>query len=150
MITIMSGGRRLCKHGNERRFASETWHEDDCPLAASCHCFRRRSSRRSKSGATMPYVAMPRILVPPSHPAMMQRHGGSTMGAKAAPIRVDFRSLHSGLQFAGDRLIDPLGERIQHLAAHLCILAAGPGRHMKRMIRVLEQRQGGALAECLA
>src|SRR5215510_5412905 len=54
------------------------------------------------------------------------------------------------LQRSNDHRIDPLDERIQQLAAHLRILAAGPCRHVKRMIGVLEQLQGCPLPERFA
>src|SRR4051794_40775801 len=54
---------------------------------------------------------------------------------------------HCTLPRGDDHRIDPLDERIQHLATNLRILATGPCRHMKRMIGVLEQVQHRALAK---
>src|SRR3954471_20226766 len=61
-----------------------------------------------------------------------------------------YRHPHCTLQSGDDHRIDPLDERIQHFATNLRILAAGPCRHVKRMIGVLEQLQHRALAELRA
>ena len=45
--------------------------------------------------------------------------------------------------------VDPDREGLEHIAPDLCVSTAGAGRHMKGMVRMFEQRQGGAPAEPL-
>src|SRR6185312_2884315 len=46
-----------------------------------------------------------------------------------------------------DNFLDPGGDRIEHLAAHLRVGAAGPRRDMEGMVGALVEPQGRAAAE---
>ena len=53
-------------------------------------------------------------------------------------------------RLAPDQVIEPSRQRIEDLAADLCIVFARSCRHMKRMVGVRKQFQRGAEAELFA
>src|SRR6185503_12764299 len=52
--------------------------------------------------------------------------------------------------FGCDDVVGPGGKPVEHLGADIFVLAAGPGRHVKGVIGIRKNYQGGASAERFA